>query len=85
MKQNLYEDNGHCTLLIWREGNSQLPQKRIITDEAIVVPDMKPCTVRTFGIPLYSKYSNFHVYYNAVALYRLLAMYISIPLKPYIL
>ena len=40
------------TLLIWTEGNSQLTKKWIITDEAIVAPDMKSCAVCTFGIPL---------------------------------
>ena len=34
---------------------------------------MKPCAVRSFVIPLYSKFFNFHMYYNAIALCRLLA------------
>ena len=69
-------------LLIRTEGNSKLTQKWIITDEATVVPDIKPCVVHTYVIPLYSKCSNFPVYYNTIALCRLLATYISIPLKP---
>ena len=60
-------------LLISAEGNSKLAQKWIITDEATVEPDIKPCVVHTYVIPLYSKYSNFHVYYNAILLCRLLA------------
>ena len=34
------------------------------TDETIVAPNVKPCVVCSFVIPLYSKSSNFHVYYN---------------------
>ena len=77
-------DSVHA-LLIWTEGNSKLAiaQKWIITDEATIAPDIKPCVVHTYVIPLYSKPSNFHVYYNAIALCRLLVTYISIPLKPY--
>ena len=58
-------DSAH---LISIEGNSQLTQKWIITDEAIVAPDTQPCIVCTFKIPLYSKPSNCHVYYNAIML-----------------
>ena len=50
--------------LISTEGNSLYAQKWIITDKAIVAPDMKPCLVHTFVIPLYSKSFNFHVRYN---------------------
>ena len=74
-------DSVHA-LLIGTEGNSKLTQKWIITDEATVAPDIKPCAVHTHVIPLYSKCSNFHVYYNAIALCILLATYISISLKP---
>ena len=74
-------DSVHA-LLIWTEGNSKLAKKWIITDKATVAPDIKPCAVHTYVIPLYSKSSNFHVYYNAIALCRLLATYVSIPLKP---
>ena len=48
------------------EGNSQQGEKWIINDEAIVAP--KPCAVCTFVIPIYSKSSNCHVYYNAIVL-----------------
>ena len=76
-------DSVHA-LLIRTEGNSKLTQKWIITDEATVAPDitLKPCAVHTYVIPLYSKCSNFLVYYNAIAFCILLATYISIPLKP---
>ena len=65
---NLREDNG---LKISTEGYGLHTQKQIITDEAIVVPDMKPRMVGTFMIPSYSKSSNFHVYYNAIALLQI--------------
>ena len=81
-------DSEHA-LLIRTEGNGKLAQKWIITDEATVAPksvapDIKRCAVHTYVIPLYSysKCSNFHVYYNAIALCILLATYVSIPLKP---
>ena len=74
-------DSVHA-LLIWTEGNSKLTQKWIITDEATVAPDIKPCAVYTYVIPLYNKSSNFQVYYNAIAVSRLLATYVSVPLKP---
>ena len=76
-------DSVHA-LLIRTEGNSKLAQKWIITDEATVAPDIKRYAVHTYVIPLYSysKCSNFHVYYNAIALCILLATYVSIPLKP---
>ena len=76
-------DSVHA-LLIRTEGNSELAQKWIITDEATVAPDIKRCAVHTYVIPLYSysKCSNFYVYYNAIALCILLATYVSIPLKP---
>ena len=35
-------------LLIRTEGNSKLAQKWIITDEATVAPDIKPCAVHTY-------------------------------------
>ena len=69
-------------LLVRTEGNSKLAQKWIITDEVTVAPDIKPCAVHTYVIPLYSKCSNFRVYYNAITLCILLATYVSIPLKP---
>ena len=76
-------DSVHA-LLIRTEGNSKLAQKWIITDKATVAPDIKRCAVHTYVIPLYSysKCSNFHVYYNAIALCISLATYVSIPLKP---
>ena len=74
-------DSVHA-LLIWTEGNSKLAHKWIITDGATVAPDIKPYAVHTYVIPLYSKCSNFYVYYNAIMLCILLATYMSIPLKP---
>ena len=61
-------------LLIRTEGNSKFAQKWIITDEATVAPDIKPCAVHTYVILLYGKCSNFHVYYNTIVLCRLLAI-----------
>ena len=74
-------DSVHA-LLIRTEGNSKLTQKWIICpDVATVVPDIKPYAVHTYVVPLYSKCSNFYVYYNAIALCRLLATYVSISLN----
>ena len=40
-------DSVHA-LLIRTEGNSKLTQKWIITDEATVAQDIKPCAVHTY-------------------------------------
>ena len=61
-----------CELRQWRWFAKDFFHERFpiygITYEAILAPDMKSHAVRTFVIPLYSKFSNCHAYYNAIAL-----------------